>query len=101
MFAAGVRVRIDTGITYTTPVQLAFVPMLLLLPTPFVPLLVLLAWTIGRLPDLVLRDGTHPDRVLLLPGDSWFSLGPALVLVLADAQLPAAAKGPGYQIGSA
>jgi signal transduction histidine kinase len=96
MFAAGVRVRIDTGITYTTPVQLAFVPMLLLLPTPFVPLLVLLAWTLGRLPDVALRDGTHPDRLLLLPGDSWFSLGPALVLVLADAQEPDPAKWPVY-----
>jgi signal transduction histidine kinase len=96
LFAAAVRVRIDTGVTYTTPVQLAFVPMLLLLPTPFVPLLVLLAWTLGRLPDLVLRDDTHPDRLLLIPGDSWFSLGPALVLVIADAQLPDASKWPAY-----
>jgi signal transduction histidine kinase len=101
LFAAGVRVRIDTGITYTTPVQLAFVPMLLLLPTPFVPLLVLLAWTIGRLPDVLLRDGTHPDRLLLLPGDSWFSFGPALVLVVADAQLPDPAKWPVYLLALA
>jgi signal transduction histidine kinase len=101
LFAAGVRVRIDTGITYTTPVQLVFVPMLLLLPTPFVPLLVLLAWTVGRLPDLALRDGTHPDRVLLIPGDSWFSVGPALVLVLADAQLPDLDKWPVYLLALA
>jgi signal transduction histidine kinase len=86
LFAAGIRVQIDAGVGYTTPTQLAFVPMLFVLPTPAVPLLVLLAWSIGRLPDLRGRDAMHPDRMLLVPADCWFSLGPAFVLVLFDAQ---------------
>ncbi len=81
MFALGFRVRIDVGVSYTAPVQLAFVPMLLLLPTPAVPLLVLLGWLVGRLPDLRGTDGIHPDRLLLIPADCWFALGPALVLI--------------------
>ncbi len=88
MFAIGIRVRIDVGVAYTSPVQLAFVPMLLVLPTPYVPLLVLLASFFGRLPDLRGSDRMHPDRLLILPTDCWFALGPAFVLVLGDAQLP-------------
>ena len=86
MFAAGIRLQIDVGVTYTTPVQLAFVPMLLLLPTPVVPLLVLLGWFLGRLPDLVGPGKIHPDRLLLIPADCWFAMGPALVLIGLDAQ---------------
>jgi signal transduction histidine kinase len=86
MFAVGIRVQIDVGVAYTSPVQLAFVPMLLLLPTPLVPLLVLFAWLLGRLPRLL--GDMHPDRLLLIPGDCWFAIGPALVLVLGDAQTP-------------
>lgn len=96
MFACGFRVRIDVGVSYTAPVQLAFVPMLLLLPTPAVPLLVLLAWFLGRLPDLRGADAIHPDRLLLIPADCWFSLGPALVLIAGDAQIPDWDKWPVY-----
>lgn len=88
MFAAAVRVDIDVGVTYTTPVQLAFVPMLLLLPTSFVPLLVLLGWTLGKLTELIGPNRIHPDRLLLVPGDCWFAVGPALVLIGWDAQTP-------------
>jgi signal transduction histidine kinase len=93
MFALGIRVQINVGVTYTTPVQLAFVPMLLLLPTPAVPLLVLVAWVLGRLPDL---RSMHPDRLLLIPGDCWFAIGPAIVLVLGDAQTPEWSDWPVY-----
>jgi signal transduction histidine kinase len=93
MFALGIRVQINVGVTYTTPVQLAFVPMLLVLPTPVVPLLVLVAWVLGRLPDL---RRINPDRLLLVPGDCWFAIGPALVLVLGDAQTPEWSDWPVY-----
>ena len=95
MFALGIRVQIDVGVAYTTPVQLAFVPMLLLLPTPSVPLLVMAAWLLGRLPD-VGPSKTPVNRLLLVPADCWFSIGPALVLVIGDAQLPAWDNWPVY-----
>jgi signal transduction histidine kinase len=86
-FALAIRVHVDVGAGYTTPVQVVFVPMLLLAPTPLVPLLVALGWALGRLPDL--RGGrVHPDRLLLVLANSWFAIGPALVLTLADAQTP-------------
>jgi signal transduction histidine kinase len=87
-------VQLDIGAGYTAPIQLVFVPMLLLLPTPWVPLLVAAGWLLGKLPDL--RAGTHPDRLLLQLSNSWFAVGPALVLVLADAQTPDWADWPAY-----
>lgn len=96
MFALGIGVRIDVGVGYTSPVQLAFVPMLLLLPTSYVPLFVLVAWFIGLLPRFFGTDRDHPDRLLLVPADCWFAFGPALVLVLADAQTPAWEHWPVY-----
>ena len=59
----------------------AFVPMLLLLPTPLVPLLVLAGWLLGRLPE-ALAGGCRARPALIIPADCWFALGPALVLVL-------------------
>lgn len=97
LFAIGFRFLIDVGATYTAPVQLAFVPMLLLLPTPAVPLLILLAWTLGRLPDLLGRSRRiHPDRLLLVPANCWFAVAPTLVLVAGDAQTPDWDKWPWY-----
>ncbi len=97
LFAAGFRFVIDVGVTYTAPVQLAFVPMLFLLPTSAVPLLVMLAWFAGRLPDVVVgKRRTHPDRLLLVPANCWFSIGPVLVLLAADAQLPDWSDWPVY-----
>jgi signal transduction histidine kinase len=101
MFAAGIRMRIDVGFGYTSPVQLVFVPMLFLLPTAFVPLLVLLGWFLGRIPDLLGARRFHPERLLLIPADCWFSLGPAVVLVLADAQVPTWDDWPIYLVALA
>ena len=95
LLALAIRVQFDVGAGYTTPVQLAFVPMLLLLPTPWVPLLVAVGWVAGRIPDV--RAGTaHPDRLIVAVADSWFAIGPALVLVLADAQTPDWGDWPWY-----
>ncbi len=97
LFALGFRFLIDVGVTYTAPVQLAFVPMLLLLPTPAVPLLILLGWMLGRVPDLVAQERRiHPDRLLLVPANCWFCIGPVLVLIAGDAQTPMWDKWPLY-----
>jgi signal transduction histidine kinase len=86
-FAIAARIELDVGAGYTVPTQLVFVPMLFLLPTPWVPLLVAGGWFLAKLPDAL--DGRIPfERVMLGIGNSWFALGPALVLVAFDAQVP-------------
>jgi putative nucleotidyltransferase with HDIG domain len=75
----------DTG--YAVPTQIVFVPMLLLLPTPYVPLMVALA-TVLTAAGQALRGGTPLGRSALAVGDAWFSVGPALVLIALGAQHP-------------
>jgi signal transduction histidine kinase len=74
--------------------------MLLLLPTPWVPLLVAAGVVLGLLPD-VIGGRAHPDRLGLALGNSWFAIGPAAVLVLADAQTPDWADWPVYLLALA
>ena len=85
--AAATRIQLDVGRGYAVPSQLVFVPMALLLPTPWVPLLVAAGWALGKLPD-VLRGEAHPSRLLNVLGDSAFALGGVAVLLVADAQTP-------------
>jgi putative nucleotidyltransferase with HDIG domain len=85
------RIEFSTGAGYAVPTQLVLVPMLLLLPTPLVPLLVGALMVVSDL-----RAGTRPLRSLLALADAWFALAPALVLVAAGAQLPDLADWPAY-----
>ena len=91
------RVRFHAGAGHTVPTQLVFVPMLFTLPTQLVPLLVLAAMIAGNLPDYA-RGALHPGRALMLPGDAWHAVGPALVLVLAHATTPAWGDWPWYAL---
>jgi putative nucleotidyltransferase with HDIG domain len=100
-YAIADRIEFSTGTGSAVPTQLIFVPMLLLLPTPFVPLLVGLALAASSL-WLVARGALALDRALLAgTADSAFALGPALVLVLADAQLPGWSHLPVYAVALA
>jgi len=94
------RVRFHAGVGHTVPTQLAFVPMLFLLPTELVPLLVLAGMLIGNLPDYA-RGALHPGRALMLPGDAWHAIGPALVLLAAGATAPAWSDWPVYLLALA
>jgi HD-GYP domain-containing protein (c-di-GMP phosphodiesterase class II) len=73
----------DTG--NAVPTQIVFVPMLLLLPTPLVPLLVAAA-TVLTSAGQALRGGAALGRSGLAVADAWFSVGPALVLIAFGAQ---------------
>ena len=89
------HVELDLGAGYASPLQIAFVPMLLLLPTPAVPALVAAAWLIARVPSYLARR-SHPQRAIAAIANAWFSVGPALVLVAADAQTPDWGDWPWY-----
>jgi HD domain len=76
------RFEFETGAGYVTATQLAFVPMLFVLPPEIAPALVAAGRLLSGLRDFV--SGELPgDRVVSRLGDSWYSLGPALVLTVA------------------
>ncbi|MGO8907458.1 MAG: HD-GYP domain-containing protein [Solirubrobacteraceae bacterium] len=80
-------VRFDFGSGFTVPTQAVFVPMLFALPTAIVPLLVALSLALGMAPR-VLKGNVPASRMLTVPCNSWFAVGPALVLVLANVHSP-------------
>jgi HD-GYP domain-containing protein (c-di-GMP phosphodiesterase class II) len=73
------RVRFEFGNGYVVPEQLVIVPMLLLGPLPFVPLLVATAGALSLLPDVV-RGHWAKDRWLNPVAESWPVLVPVLIL---------------------
>jgi putative nucleotidyltransferase with HDIG domain len=99
-YAIAARIEFTVGAGFAIPTQLVFVPMLLLLPTPLVPLLVALA-NVGSALWGIRAEGMSPGRVLFAPGDSTFALAPALVIVLMGAQLPAWEQLPVYALAIA
>ncbi len=75
-------IELEVGPGSAVPIELVFVPMLLVLPLPLVPLCVAAGYFLGALPEY-LRGHVHPVRVFALLSSSWYSLGPAIVLSLA------------------
>ena len=61
--------------------------MLFLLPAWLVPLTVIVAIVVARVPDVV-RGRTPAIRLLLTPGNAWFTVGPAAVLAAAGSPDP-------------
>src|SRR5215204_2613483 len=80
-FALILQVRFEFGGYFGSPEQLAIVPLMLLGPLPFVPLLVAAAGTLTLLPDFV-RGTWHRERWVNSFADSWPCIGPVLVLAL-------------------
>jgi putative nucleotidyltransferase with HDIG domain len=80
-------VTFDVGSTYTMPLQMAFVPMLFVLPPAAVPACVAAALIAGKLPE-VLAGRRRLPRVLMSLGDSWFAVGPAIVFAFAQPGAP-------------
>ena len=63
------RVELEIGPGSAVPIQLVFVPMLLVLPVPLVPLCVAAGYVLGALPEY-LRGHVHPVRVFALLSSS-------------------------------
>jgi putative nucleotidyltransferase with HDIG domain len=98
-YVLAVRIEFTTGTGFAVPSQLVFVPMLLLLPTPYVPLIVGLANAVTAGIDAL--RGLSVSRVLFAPADALFAIVPASVLVAFDAQTPAWEHLPVYALALA
>jgi putative nucleotidyltransferase with HDIG domain len=91
------RVSFDTPFGFTVMTQLAFVPLLFAAPLPLVPVAVVIALTLARVPD-VLRGEIPAGRLLQPAGNAWFAVGAVAVFVIAG-RTPAEA-GPGLLIAA-
>jgi HD-GYP domain-containing protein (c-di-GMP phosphodiesterase class II) len=96
-YAVACRAKFDIADGYTVPTELVLVPMLFLLPTPFVPLAVSAGMMSGRLYDF-LSGRTSVGRAYHMLGDCWHAVGPALAIVLAGAQVFAWDSWPVYAL---
>lgn len=79
--------RIDLPFAWTTPVQMALVPVLFILPAWLVPVCMTCSIVIARIPD-VAGGRTSAARLLLSPGNAWFTVGSASVLLVAGSPSP-------------
>ena len=95
---ASIDFRTGTGVVM--PTQIVFVPMLLLLPTPLVPLLVAAALVLSATAEAI-RGRVAPARIPFGVADAWFAIGPAATLVLLGAQTPDWADAPAYVLALA
>jgi HD-GYP domain-containing protein (c-di-GMP phosphodiesterase class II) len=80
-YAAVLTVEFELGAGYTAPSVLVLVPMLYLLPPATVPLCVVAGHLVVYLVN-VARGRRILTRVPVVLGQSWYSLGPALVFTL-------------------
>lgn len=94
-YALVLRARFEFGTVSASPEQLVLVPMLLLLPLPLVPVIVALAGVLSSIPDS-LRGERHRWRVLTPVSDSWFVIGPVLVLAALAPGAPSAELASAY-----
>jgi hypothetical protein len=89
------RVKFPVAGGWTAPTVVVFIPALFVLPTPLVPLVAVVVLLLGRTPELVRTRA----RLAMLPAsvaDSWYTMGPALVIVLAGADRFAWSHWPVY-----
>lgn len=81
VFIAAALIRLETPLGFTVVTQLAFVPMLFVLPVTLVPFAVTLGLLVARLIDVRLGRSSI-RRLYAVISNSRFSLGPVLVFVL-------------------
>ena len=87
-YVAVSQVRFEFAGCFVVPEQLMLVPMLLIAPLPLVPLLVALSAAMAHVPDAV-KGSRHHDRWIAGVADSWFAVGPVLVLAALAPGAPA------------
>ena len=85
VWIAAERVTFPVASGWASPTMLAFVPMLFMLPTPVVPLVATVAIVLRRAPEM-LGGRVRLTMIPVFIADAWFTIGAALVIVLAGAQ---------------
>src|SRR3954464_8438095 len=89
--AVAVRVHFAVGPGYTVPTQLAFVPLAFAVPPGLLAPATACVFAASQMVDVV-RGRLPLSRIALVPGNTWFALGPAAVLAVAGG--PSAAVRP-------
>ena len=85
--AVASQIRFATGAGFTVPTQALFVPLLFAVPASLVPLVVPVALALGMLPRII-RGQVSPSWLVTAVCNSWFAIGPAVVLVLSKDRNP-------------
>src|SRR5262245_51403888 len=80
-YIAAEQVRYPVGSAWTAPTQLVFVPMLFVLPTPWVPLIIGACSVADQVPHAIKRQ-LSAARTFARIADSFYSVGPVLVILL-------------------
>jgi HD-GYP domain-containing protein (c-di-GMP phosphodiesterase class II) len=94
-YALAFRLDFEIGTGSAVPTQIVLVPMLFVLPTGAVPLAVASGIALASLVDH-LRGDLHLARVFFRLVNSWYAVGPALVLGLAGEPSPSLEDWPLY-----
>jgi HD-GYP domain-containing protein (c-di-GMP phosphodiesterase class II) len=94
-YAAASHARFEVGTGLSLPTAFVFVPMLFLLPVGYVPLAICAGLLVGGATDL-LRRGLPLEKVLIVPLNSGYSIGPVLVLAVAGEARPGLHHWPVY-----
>ena len=94
-YAAASHARFEVGTGLFLPTGLIFVPMLFLLPLGWVPAAICAGMLLGGATDL-LRRGLPLERILIAPLNSWYSIGPVVVLAVAGERGPRLSDWPIY-----
>ena len=94
-FGAAFRLDFEIATGFAVPTQLVLVPMLFIVPLPWVPAMVAAGIVVGGAIDYA-RGAIHIERVFLSLVNGWYVFGPVLVLGLAGESPPALASVPLY-----
>jgi len=94
-YAAASQARFEVGTGLFLPTGLIFVPMLFLLPLGWVPAAICAGLLLGSSTDL-LRRGLPLERILIVPLNCWYAIGPVLVLAVAGESAPSLSHWPIY-----
>ena len=98
--AAVSQVRFEFGMGFVVPEQLVVIPMLLLCPLPYVPILIAAAGALGLVPDFI-KGSWARDRWLKPIADSWSYLAPVLILAALAPGEPELSSMPIYALAIA